>query len=161
MESAEWRKIQGSVSSAAVRHYLTTISQDHWRNHWVLGRLADPDPGSSASLTCGSGMGRKIKVRIRDEHSDHIYESLETVFWAKNTCTGSLLCGSGIRNIFDPGSGIRDGKNSDTGWTLRRTGTNTKKSALWQIPCCFEWLTSWVTDYGGNVLFFVPIFKVL
>ncbi len=61
MESAEWRKIQGSVSNAAVRHPLITISQDHWRNYSVFGRLAnvaDPDPGSSAFFTPGSGMGK-------------------------------------------------------------------------------------------------------
>ncbi len=59
MESAEWRKIQGSLSSAAVRHQLITISQDHWRNHLVLGRLTNvADPGSSAVLTPGSGIGK-------------------------------------------------------------------------------------------------------
>jgi hypothetical protein len=43
---------------------------------------------------------------------DHISESLETIFWVKNTQI--LLCGSGIWDgIFE--SGIRDGKNSDTG----------------------------------------------
>jgi hypothetical protein len=30
--------------------------------------VADPDPGSGAFLTPGSGMGKKIKIRIRDEH---------------------------------------------------------------------------------------------
>ncbi len=37
---------------------------------------------------------------------DHISESLETMFWVKNTLI--LLCGAGfgIRNPFDPGSGI-------------------------------------------------------
>jgi hypothetical protein len=28
------------------------------------------------------GMGKKIKIRIRDEYPDHISESLETVFCA-------------------------------------------------------------------------------
>jgi hypothetical protein len=35
---------------------------------------------------------------------DHFSRSLETVFWVKNTF--SLRCGSGIRNLFDPGSGV-------------------------------------------------------
>jgi hypothetical protein len=36
---------------------------------------------------------------------DHFSESSETVFRDKNTLI--ILCGSGIRNLFDPGSGIR------------------------------------------------------
>jgi hypothetical protein len=39
---------------------------------------------------------------------DNFSESLETVFRVKNTYI--FLCGSGIRNLFDPGSGIRYGK---------------------------------------------------
>jgi hypothetical protein len=35
----------------------------------------------------------------------HISESFELIFWVKNP-----LSGSGIRNLFDPGSGIREGK---------------------------------------------------
>jgi hypothetical protein len=36
---------------------------------------------------------------------DHIFsESLETMFWVKNTST--LLCGSGIIMTLDPGSGM-------------------------------------------------------
>ena len=37
--------------------------------------VADPVPGSGAFLTPGSG--------IRDEHPDHISESLETIFGLK------------------------------------------------------------------------------
>jgi hypothetical protein len=41
-------------------------------------------------LDPGSGMGKKIKIRIRDPESgmnipDHISESLETLFRVKNT----------------------------------------------------------------------------
>jgi hypothetical protein len=53
---------------------------------WV--RNQDTDPAS------GSGMNIP----------DHISGSLETFLWVKNTQI--LLCGSGIRNFFDPGSGM-------------------------------------------------------
>jgi hypothetical protein len=38
-----------------------------------------PDPGSVAFFTPGSGMDKKIKIRIRDP------ESLETIYWVSNT----------------------------------------------------------------------------
>jgi hypothetical protein len=48
---------------------------------------------------------------------DHIIESLETIFWVKILkffdADADLDTGSG--NLFDPGSGTRDGKNSDPG----------------------------------------------
>ncbi len=57
--------------------------------------MADPDPGSGAFLTPGSGMGKIIKILIRDLH---ISESLEQFLWLK------------ILKFFyadpDPGSGI-------------------------------------------------------
>jgi hypothetical protein len=43
---------------------------------------------------------------------DDISESLETIFWKKNTYT--RWCGSGIR----------DGKNSDPGWKKFGSGIN-------------------------------------
>jgi hypothetical protein len=49
------------------------------------------DPGSGAFLTPGSGMGNKNKEPDRGSGGsvmnipDHISESLETVFWVKNT----------------------------------------------------------------------------
>jgi hypothetical protein len=71
---------------------------------------ADPDPGSGAFLTPGSGMSKKIRdpdpgFGSGMNNPDHISESLETIFWAK------------ILKFFnsDPGSGIWDGKNSDLG----------------------------------------------
>jgi hypothetical protein len=42
--------------------------------HKALISVADPDPGSGALLTPGSGM---------NNHLDHISESLETIFWVK------------------------------------------------------------------------------
>jgi hypothetical protein len=73
--------------------------------------LFDPcirDPGF------GSG---KTGVNIPDHNS----ESLEAIFGVKNT--SNFFCGSGIRNVFDPVSGIRDRKNSDPvsriNWNIR------------------------------------------
>ncbi len=64
-------------------------------------------------LDPGSGMGKESRSGSGMNLPDHISESLETIFWVKNT---SILCGSGsgIRNLFDPGSGIRD-----PGWKIR------------------------------------------
>jgi hypothetical protein len=60
---------------------------------------------SGAFLTLGSGMGKKSRYGSGMNNPDHISESLETIFCVK------------ILKFFDadPGSGIRDGKNSDPG----------------------------------------------
>jgi hypothetical protein len=49
--------------------------------------VADSDPGSGAflSLDPGSGMGKKTKSGSGMNIPDHISESLETIFWVKNT----------------------------------------------------------------------------
>ncbi len=39
------------------------------------------DPGSGASLTPGSGMGNKSGSGSGMNNPDHIFESLETIFW--------------------------------------------------------------------------------
>jgi hypothetical protein len=41
------------------------------------------DPGSSAFLTPASGMGKKSGSGSGMNNTDHIPESLETVFWVK------------------------------------------------------------------------------
>jgi hypothetical protein len=51
----------------------------HLHIHLTASSIADP--GSGVFLTPGSGIGKKIKIRIRDEH--HIFESLETIFGLK------------------------------------------------------------------------------
>jgi hypothetical protein len=63
----------------------------------------DPDPYlpyRNYQQCCGSGSGMNIP--------DHISESLETIFWAKNTKI--FWCGSRIRNLLYLRSGIRDRK---------------------------------------------------
>jgi hypothetical protein len=50
-----------------------------------VNSVADPDPGSGAYFTPGSGMG-KILIRIGGVNiSDLFSRSSETVFWVKNT----------------------------------------------------------------------------
>ncbi len=45
--------------------------------------VADPDPGSGAFLTPGSEMVEKSRSASGMNISDHISESLETIFWVK------------------------------------------------------------------------------
>ncbi len=45
--------------------------------------LRDPDPGSGAFLTPGSGMGKKSRSGSGMNIPDQISESLETIFWLK------------------------------------------------------------------------------
>jgi hypothetical protein len=78
--------------------------------------VADLDPGSGAFLTPGSGMGKKIRIRIRDEQPganfrEQISESLETNFWVKILKFFDGNPGSEIWNPFDPGFKIWNGKN--------------------------------------------------
>jgi hypothetical protein len=50
--------------------------------------------------------------------ADHISESLETIFWIKILKLFDANADLGSGNLFltlDPGSEIRDGKNSDPG----------------------------------------------
>jgi hypothetical protein len=49
--------------------------------------------------------------------SEHISESLETIFWVKilQFFDADEYPDPGSGNLFDPGSRIRDGKNSDPG----------------------------------------------
>jgi hypothetical protein len=80
--------------------------------HPVL-RIRDPvlfdpwirDPESGMSKKPGSGSRMNIP--------NHISESLETVFWVKilKFFDADPYPESDIRNLFDPGSGIWDGKN--------------------------------------------------
>ncbi len=62
----------------------------------VATSVADPDPGSGAFLTPGSGMGKKSRSGSGMNIPDHISESLEQNFGLK------------IRKFFDadPRSGI-------------------------------------------------------
>jgi hypothetical protein len=58
--------------------------------------VANPDPGSGAFLTPGSGMGNKFGSGTRMNIEDHFSKSLETVCWVKNTDAdpGSFFHGS-------------------------------------------------------------------
>jgi hypothetical protein len=72
--------------------------------------LLNPDPGSGAFLTLGSGMVKESSSGSGMYIPDHISESLETSFWIKNILILRCRSGSEIRNLFGPCSGIRDGK---------------------------------------------------
>jgi hypothetical protein len=71
--------------------------------------FADPASGSGAFLTPGSGIGKKMRIQIRNEQPGHISESLETIFGLKYLNfylmrirdPGCRKFGSGI-NIPDP-----------------------------------------------------------
>ncbi len=99
--------------------------------------VADPDPEYGAFLTPGSGMGKKIRIRIWDEQPGSYFRELSYNFlgykyfnsllrsriWCffdpqirdHNTGTYIQCCGSGsgIRCLFDPLIGM--GKKSGSG----------------------------------------------
>ncbi len=61
--------------------------------------VADPDPGSGAFLTPGSGMSKKSGFGSGMNNPDHISESLETIFWVKILKFFNADPGSGIKKI--------------------------------------------------------------
>jgi hypothetical protein len=79
--------------------------------------LADPDPGLGAFLTPGSGIldGRKSASGSGMNNPDHIFQSLETIFFLLFLMLKYL---NSLTRIRDPGwsqfgSVIRDGVSSD------------------------------------------------
>ncbi len=86
----------------------------------LLFSVADPDPGSGAFLTLGSGMGRKSASGsgIRDEQPGSYFLELRNHFFGLKYLNSLMRIRDG--NSSDPGSGmetvrIRDGKKSDPG----------------------------------------------
>jgi hypothetical protein len=61
---------------------------------------------------------------------DHITESLETIFWVKILKFFDVDADPGSGNLFDPGSGIRDGKNPDPGSGITRIRNTDQESQL-------------------------------
>jgi hypothetical protein len=78
--------------------------------------VADPDLGSVAFLTSGSGsgMGKKIRIWIRDEHPGSFLRGLEKQFFGLQYLN-SLMRIRKFGIFFYPRSEIRDGKNFP-GW---------------------------------------------
>jgi hypothetical protein len=68
----------------------------------ILNSVADPDPGSGIFLTPGSRMGKKSISGIRDEHPGSYFRELRNNFLGLKY----FGCGSGSRNLFEPGSGM-------------------------------------------------------
>jgi hypothetical protein len=58
-------------------------------------------------------MGKKSRSGSGKSIPDHISESLETLFWVKKLkfSDADVNPDLGSGNLFDPGSGIRDGKH--------------------------------------------------
>jgi hypothetical protein len=79
----------------------------HCTNDNLNISVADPDPGSGAFLTTGSGIRNPGWVKNQDP-DPHISESLEIIFWVKKTPKFFFLCGcgSGMEKNSDSGSGI-------------------------------------------------------
>jgi hypothetical protein len=65
------------------------MQRNSWIQYFVFSSVADPDPGSGASLTPGSGIRNRFfpdpGSRISDPgFQTHSFESLVTIFWVKN-----------------------------------------------------------------------------
>jgi hypothetical protein len=80
----------------------------------LVSRVADPDPGSGAFLTPGSGMGKKSRSGSGMNILDHTSESLEYL----NSLMRMQIRNPGIFLTLDPGW-----KNSDPGQTSRIRNT--------------------------------------
>jgi hypothetical protein len=74
----------------------------------LVASVADPDPGASAFLTPGSGMGKKSGSGFCMNNAAHISESIETIFWVKILKFFDADSGSGMEKF---GTG-----NRDLGW---------------------------------------------
>jgi hypothetical protein len=61
--------------------------------------VADPDPGSGACLTPGPGMVKKSGFGSEMNNPDHIFESLETIFWVKILKFFDADSGTGMEKI--------------------------------------------------------------
>jgi hypothetical protein len=98
--------------------------------------VADPDPGSGASLNPWPGMIKKSRSGIREFGNN----SFGLKYLNSLMCSGSgiqnlLDPGSGIQNLFYPESGIREAKNSDLGSGLSRIrNTASSSSAPFWAP---------------------------
>jgi hypothetical protein len=77
--------------------------------HWTKSpkQCCGSGSGIGKNQDPGSGPGMNIL--------DHIFASLETNFWVKIPKLFDAVADPGSVNLFEPGSGIRDEKNSDPG----------------------------------------------
>jgi hypothetical protein len=71
-----------------------------------ISSVADPDPGSGAFLTPGSGMVKNIRIRIRDEQPGSYFRELRNHFFGLKYINSLMQ--------------IRDGKNSDPGSRMEK-----------------------------------------
>jgi hypothetical protein len=110
---------------------------------WCLFDLWIRNPGSRMGKKSRFGSGSGMNIL------DHISESLEPIFWVK-----ILWCrsGSGIRNLFDPESVMRDRKNSDPGSRNKQPEFATLSQSM--VFVIFKWIFCWLTavhrkSWGG------------
>jgi hypothetical protein len=93
-------------------------------------RILIRDPVSGAFLTPGSGMSKKIRIRIRDEQLGSYFRELRNNFFGFKILKFFYVDpGSGMGKF---GSGIWDGKNSDPGSgmekiRIRNSGFNVRR----------------------------------
>jgi hypothetical protein len=82
----------------------------------VVGSVADPDPGSGAFLTLGSGIHDPgwVKIRIRDEQPGSYFQELKKQFFGLKYLNSLMW--------------IRDGKNSHPEWKKVVSGIRDKHS---------------------------------
>jgi hypothetical protein len=84
--------------------------------------------GSGAFLTLGSGMEKNSYPGSGMHIPDHFFESLETVF---------RVSGAGLRNLFDPGSGM---EKFGSGSRDKHTGSATLVGD--RVSLAISWKTS-------------------
>jgi hypothetical protein len=69
-----------SMTSSTDRDVISMTSMKQTFCAVLVASVADPDQGSGAFLTPGSGMGKKSGSGSGLNNPDHISESLETIF---------------------------------------------------------------------------------
>jgi hypothetical protein len=79
--------------------------------------VADPDPGSGVFVTPGSDIGKKNKIRIRDEHPGSSFRELRNIFLVKNLKYLNSLMWIRIQDPESFRSWIRD-----PGWKISDPG---------------------------------------
>jgi hypothetical protein len=87
--------------------------------------VADPDTGSGAFVTPGSGMNIL----------DHISESLETIFWFKIIKLFDADPDPGSENLVDPGSGMEKIRIREKHPGSATLLTWLRYGILWRLSC--------------------------
>ncbi len=110
--------MEGAVLSPTFSCLLAKVNA--WEFNVVIARssVADPDSGSGAFLTPGSGMGKKSGSGSWMNNPNHIFESLTKFFWVKILNFFDVDPGSGMKK-FGSGSGIQNPRRKKVGSGIR------------------------------------------